>query len=134
MTRIEHWSYCNLVTALVKCVEKFGCGFLECMRNAGNLNTGSVMPGKGWEKSFQPGSPDRCASHVRVQIPRQSLVRSIQQAVLGFYDPNPAVSGVDGAPIFRTPVFSLRMGYRTGRFELYAAQRPARCADFFLAP
>src|SRR5215831_5759298 len=39
-----------------------------------------------------------------------------------------------GTPIFRTPVFSLRMGYRTGRFELYAAQRPARCADFLHAP
>jgi hypothetical protein len=36
--------------------------------------------------------------------------------------------------IFRTAVFSLRMGYRTGRLELYAARRPACFGDFFLPP
>jgi hypothetical protein len=41
------------------------------------------------------------------------------------------LSGAKGTPIFRTPVFSLPMGYRIRRLELYAAQRPACFNDFF---
>jgi hypothetical protein len=45
-----------------------------------------------------------------------------------------ALAGGEGSRIFRTPLFSLRMGYRIGRLELHAAQWPARFDDFFLPP